>query len=139
MAMVVDAKAREYGQAMAEQTGRSIGTFIDAIHARQAALSRQHAAAVEADEVLSEALASAHAATVNGVGRLDAIAAEIDHAVESRVTRGIDTPIGAREFQKFLTAKRREIFAIVSDVHQLDSAKSAALENLLQHYTASAG
>jgi UDP-N-acetyl-D-mannosaminuronic acid transferase (WecB/TagA/CpsF family) len=139
MAMVVDGRAREYGQVMAEQAGLSIGTFVDAIHAKQAALSRQHAAAAEADHVFREALASAYAATVDGVGRLDAIAAEIDRAVESRVSMGIDTPMGAREFQKFLTAKRREIFAVVSDAHELDNAKRVALENLLQHYTASTG
>jgi hypothetical protein len=139
MAMVVDGRAREYGQAMAEQAGLSIGTFVDAIHARQAALSRQHAAAAEADHVLREALASAHAAAVGGVSRLDAIAAEIDRVVESRVTMGIDTPMGAREFQKFLTAKRREIFAVVSDAHELDNAKKVVLESLLQHYTASTG
>jgi hypothetical protein len=139
MAMVVDGRVREYGQAMAEQAGLSIGTFVDAIHTKQAALSRQHAAAAEADHVLREALASAHAATVDGVGRLDAIAAEIDRAVGSWVNMGIDTPMGACEFQKFLTAKRREIFAVVSDAHELDSTNRVVLEDLLQHYTASAG
>jgi hypothetical protein len=120
---------------MAEQAGFSIG----AIQEKQVALSRQHAAAAQADHVLGEALASAHAATVDGVSRLDAIAAEIDRAVENQVAMGIDTPVGAREFQKFLIAKQREIFAVVSDAHELDAAKRAMLETLLQHYTASAG
>jgi uncharacterized protein DUF4226 len=119
---------------MAEQAGSSIG----AIREKQGALSRQHAAAAQADRVLGEALASAHAATVDGVSRLDAIAAEIDRAVENQVALGIDTPIGAREFQKFLIAKQREIFAIVSDAHELDTAKKAMLENMVQHYTAAA-
>jgi hypothetical protein len=122
---------------MAEQAGLSTGAFVKAIQAKQAALSRQHAEAAEADRVLGEALASARAATVDGVSRLDAIATEIDHAVAAQAI-GIDTSMGAREFQKFLIAKQREIFAVVSDAHKLDVAKKAVLESLLQHYTACA-
>ena len=106
---------------------------------RQAALARQHAAAADADRALAEALASAHAATVEGVRRLDAIAAEIDHAVANQTAIGLDTAMGAREFQKFLIAKQREILAVVSDAHELDVAKKAVLEKLTAHYTASAG
>jgi hypothetical protein len=117
---------------MAEQAGRS----IDAIGEGQAALARQHAAAAEADRALAEALTSAHAATVEGVRRLDAIAAEIDHAVANQAAIGLDTAMGAREFQKFLIGKQREIMAVVSDAHELDVAKRAVLEKLTAHYTA---
>lgn len=133
--MVVDRGGGEYRQAMAEQAGLS----ISAIQEKQAALSRQHRAAADADLILGEALASAHAATVDGIARLDAIAAEIERAVEHQAGAGIDTPMGAREFQRFLIAKQREILAVVSHAHQLDAEKKAVLENLLQHYTASAG
>jgi hypothetical protein len=133
--MVVEGQGREYGQAMAEQAGRSIGAIAEG----QAALSTQHAAAADADHALAEALASAHAATVEGVRRLDAIAAEIDHAVANRTAIGLDTSVGAREFQKFLIAKQREIQAVVSEAHGLDAAKRAVLEKLMAHYTTSAG
>ena len=133
--MVVERGTPEYGQAMAEQAGRSIG----AIGESQAALTRQHTAAAEADRALAEALAGAHAATVEGVRRLDAIAAEIDHAVANQTAIGLDTAIGAREFQKFLIGKQREILAVVSDAHELDVAKKAVLEKLTAHYTASTG
>lgn len=133
--MVVEHPAHGYGQAMAEQAGKS----IDAIAEMQAALSRQHAAAAEADRALAEALASAHAATVEGVRRLDAIAAEIDRAVANQDAIGLDTSLGAREFQRFLIAKQREILAVVSDARELDVAKRAVLEKLTAHYTASAG
>lgn len=133
--MVVEREAREYGQAMAEQAGLS----IDAIQEKQAALSKRHGAAADADRVLAEALVSAHAATVEGVRRLDAIAAEIDRAVEDQAAIGVDTPTGAREFQKFLIAKQREIIAVVGHARELDGAKKAVLEKLLPHYTASAG
>jgi Domain of unknown function (DUF4226) len=133
--MVVERRPDQYGQAMAEQAGLSIG----AIGEQQAALSTQHAAAGDADRALAEALAGAHAATVEGIRRLDAIAAEIDSAVTNQAALGLDTAIGAREFQKFLIAKQREISAVVSDARELDGAKKAVLEKLSEHYTASAG
>jgi Domain of unknown function (DUF4226) len=126
---------REYGLVVAERVGLSIG----AIREKQVELSRQHAAAAQADRVLGEVLVSAHAATVDGVSRLNAIAAEIDRAVQNQAAMGIDTPIGAREFQKFLIAKQREIFAVVSDARELDAAKKAMLGNFHQHYSGSAG
>jgi hypothetical protein len=133
--MVVERRTGEYGQAMAEQDGLSIG----AIGEKQAALSKQHVAAAEADRALAEALASAHAATLEGVRRLDAIAAEIDSAVKNQAALGLDTAMGAREFQKFLIAKQREILAVVVHAHELDGAKAASLAELRQHYTGSAG
>jgi Domain of unknown function (DUF4226) len=129
--MVVDGGTGGYGQAMGEQAGRT----IDAIAEQQAALSAQHEAHAEADSALAEAVASAHAATVEGVRRLDAIAAEIDSAVTNQAALGLDTAIGAREFQKFLVAKQREIAAVVADARELASAKTAALHELHDHYT----
>jgi hypothetical protein len=133
--MIVERGTPEYGQAMAEQAGRS----IDAIAEGQAALARRHAATADADRALAEALATAHAATVEGVRRLDAIAAEIDHAVANQTALGLDTSVGAREFQKFLIAKQREIQAVVCEVHELSVAKKDSLEKLMPHYTASVG
>ena len=45
---------------------------MTAIQAKQAALATQYATVSDADQVLLEALVSAHAATVEGVARLDA-------------------------------------------------------------------
>jgi hypothetical protein len=135
MAMVVERQPDQYGQAMAQQARRS----IDAIGEKQAALSRQHNAAADADHALAEALASAHAATIEGITRLDAIAAEIDRAVQNQTALGLDTALGAREFQKFLVGKQREILAVVSGARELDGAKKAVLETLREHYTGSAG
>lgn len=133
--MVVEYPGGEYGQAMAEQAGRS----IDAIGEGQAALSKQHGAAADADRALGEALAGAHAATVEGARRLDAIAAEIERAVANQAAIGLDTAIGAREFQRFLVAKQREILAVVAGARELAAAKKAVLEKLAAHYTTSTG
>lgn len=130
--MVVERRAHEYGRAMAEQAGLSIG----GIREKQAALSRQLEAAADADRTLVDVLSSAHAATLDGLRRLDAIAVEIDRAVENQAAIGLDTTMGAREFQKFLVAKQREIFAVVSAARELDAAKAAVLQKLRQHYSA---
>jgi HPt (histidine-containing phosphotransfer) domain-containing protein len=120
---------------MAEQIGHAVA----ALQARQAALARQHSAAAEADRVLAEALAVAYAETVEGASRLDEIAAEIEDAVRNQAALAVDTPMGAREFQRFLIDKQREIIAVVSHAHTLDEAKKTALESLRSQYAAPAG
>jgi hypothetical protein len=120
---------------MSEQAGHSVG----AIQARQAALGKHHSAVAEADRVLAEALASAHAVMRESVRRLDAIADEIERAVPGQADLAIDTPLGAREFQRFLLDKQREIAAVVTNAHELDRAKTAVLERLRAQYGASGG
>ena len=127
--------AGEQGQGMAEQAGGA----VEAIGARQAAVSARHAASAEADRALVEALAGAHAATVDGIRRLDAIAAEIDGAVINQAALALDTAIGAREFHKFLLAKQQEISAVVSQACEVGGATRAALDQLREHYTTPAG
>jgi hypothetical protein len=120
---------------MSEQAGLSVA----AIQTRQAALVSQHSTAAEADRVLTEVLASAHATIRDSIGRLDAIAAEIDRAVPDQADQGVDTPSGAREFQRFLVAKQREIAAVVARAHELDRAKKDVLESLRAQYSVPAG
>ena len=117
---------------MAEQTGHSVA----AIQARQAVLTTQYHTAIDADRVLAGALASAHAATVEGLSRLDAVAEEIADAVQRQAALATDTHMGAREFQKFLIAKQREIMAVVSTARDMDSTKKTVLESLRQQYSA---
>lgn len=115
------------------------GAAIDAIGRRQAALSAHHAASGEADRVLVEALATAHAVTVESIRHLDAIAAEIDGAVRNQAALALDTAVGAREFQKFLIAKQQEISAVVSQARDVNDATRATLDTLRENYTSSAG
>ncbi len=115
---------------MSEQAGPSVA----ALRARQSQLANQHNAAAEADRVLAEVLASAHAAMREGVRRLDAIAEEIESAVVHQERLAIDTALGVRELQRFLLAKQREITAIVTDARELGRAKSVVLESLRTQY-----
>ncbi len=120
---------------MSEQAGPSEA----AIQARQSALTSRHGAISEADRMLAEVLASAHAAIRESVGRLDAIAEEIDRAVGRQAALAVDTPMGAREFQMFLIAKQREIAAVVADAHELSRAKTTVLEGLRAQYAPDSG
>ena len=116
---------------MSEQAGSSPA----AIQAQQATMLRLHSTVVDADRVLAEALTSAHAVMRESVSRLDSIAAEIDRVASGQANPAVDTPMGARELQKFLVAKQREIAAIVAHAHELDRAKSAVLQSLRAQYT----
>lgn len=115
---------------MSEQAGPSVA----AVRARQLQLANQHAGAVDADRVLAEVLATAHTATRESVRRLDAIAEEIDHAVAHQADLALDTPLGARDFQRFLLAKHREIAAVVAEADELSREKRAVLDGLRAQY-----
>ncbi|MEM6106531.1 DUF4226 domain-containing protein [Mycobacterium sp. 050272] len=115
---------------MSEQTGPS----LTAIQARQSAMATRHDSVAEADRALVDVLASAHDAMRESIRRLDAISDEIERAVPQQRSLGIDTPMGAREFQKFLVAKQREIAAVVADARELDRAKTAVLQRLRGEY-----
>jgi hypothetical protein len=112
---------------------------LAAIRARQSALASQHGSVADADRVLSEVIASAHAAIRESIRRLDAIADEIDRAAPNHAALAADTPMGAREFQKFLIAKQREIAAVVAAAHELDRAKAAVLQSLRDQYAGAGG
>ncbi|CQD07251.1 Biofilm regulator BssS [Mycobacterium europaeum] len=120
---------------MTEQAGPSVA----AMQARQSDLAGQHGTAVDADRVLAEVLASAHAATREGARRLDAIAEQIDHATLHQGHLALDTPMGAREFQRFLLDKQREITAVIEEARELSRAKKAVLEGLRDQYSPANG
>lgn len=120
---------------MSEQAGHSVA----AMRERQSALAGQHGTIAEADRALAEVLSSAHAAMREGVRRLDAIAEQIDHAAGRSADLAVDTPMGAREFHRFLVAKKREIAAVIADARELSHTKKAVLEGLRDRYTVGTG
>jgi hypothetical protein len=120
---------------MSEQAGPSVA----ALQARQSALASRHGTAADADRVLADVLATAHAVTRESVRRLDAIAEQIDRAVLDRAALAVDTPMGAREFHNFLAAKLHEIKAIVTEAHELGHTKKVVLESLRAQYAGPGG
>ena len=115
---------------MSEQAGLSVA----ALQGRQSELAHQHGAAADADRVVTEVLAAAHAAIRESVRRLDTIADEIDRAVVHQAQLAVDTPLGAREFQRFLAAKQHEIATVVADARELGRAQKVALDRLREQY-----
>ncbi|OBF62368.1 hypothetical protein A5753_15985 [Mycobacterium sp. 852002-51971_SCH5477799-a] len=112
---------------------------LEAVQARLSALASQHGIASEADRVLNEVLTSAHNAARESVRRLDSIAEQIDHATVNQADLALDTPMGAREFRKFLMDKQREIASVVAEARELGQAKAAVLQNLRAQYAADSG
>ncbi|MEB4209263.1 DUF4226 domain-containing protein [Mycobacterium sp. 94-17] len=107
---------------------------LEAVEARRSTLAGQRDAASEADRMLIDVLTSAHDAARAGVRRLDAIAEEIERATVNQADLAIDTPMGAREFRKFLVAKQREIASVVAEAREFGQAKSAVLQSLQDQY-----
>ena len=105
-------------------------SMLAAIQARQAAMATLHGTLADADRVLAEAIAEAHAVLRESVSRLDAIAAEIDRIASGQADPAVDTPMGAREFQKFLVAKQREIAAVVAHAHDSTAPKALCSQRL---------
>lgn len=115
---------------MAEQSGPSVA----AIQAKQAVLADRYGAAAEADQILAEVTRSGYAGSVAARRQLDTIAAEIGACVQDSATFPAATPLGAREFQRLLLSKQREIIAIVVDAQQDASTKRQLLEALPARY-----
>ncbi len=115
---------------MAEQSGQS----SDTLQARLDALSQRHSGVAEADRRLADAVATAHAVTVAALEHLDRIEAEIDSAVTAAQVLALDAPAGARDMQRFLIAKQREILAVVTEASEQSAMKTAVVQELLDAY-----
>jgi Domain of unknown function (DUF4226) len=116
---------------MAEQSGQSAAAPVT----RLSALANQYRAVAAADLQLAEALAEAHTAGVNALERLDRIEAEIDSAVADPGLFAADTGAGARELQRFLIGKQREITAVVAETAERAKLKADAVKELIGLYT----
>lgn len=116
---------------MAEQSGPSVA----AIRAKQAALADRYRAAATADRALVEVVQDGYAGSAAAGRRLDTIAAELDACVEQQALFAVDTPMGAREFQRLLLAKQRELIAVVVEAQQDVVARRELLQSLQPRYS----
>ena len=115
----------------------NLGAFADAARAREEALANRLAASVAADNEFQTILQQAVRNTVTSRQRLDAIEAEIR---ESAATwPGLDTPAGSRQFQRFLTAKTREIQRVVSDAAADSRHRASQVQTLTNQYKLGSG
>lgn len=113
---------------MAELSGRS------AIEARQAALSARWHDIAAVDQQVVAALRQAYLGSTTARARLDAIAAELDACAPGSFPT--DTALGAREFQRFLIGKNREVIAIIAGAQRDAAEKQTLIESLRPRYSA---
>jgi len=111
------------------------GAAAEAIREAETALAHQKSTAAQVDLQVVTAVLNAHSANVDGAAELDRLKREIEAAVGSRTD--LDTPAGAREFQRFLIGKLREIRTVI-DTAGLDATSKAALVAALAALYASA-
>jgi hypothetical protein len=98
------------------------GDAARAMKKAEAALSQQQSATAEFDRQVIEALLHAHKTTEEGRRQLTELEAQIEGAAR---TWNLSTATGAREFQRFLIGKLRQIVAVVQDANDDDTSKQA--------------
>ena len=89
--------------------------------------------------MLAATLTDAHQVSVEALRQLDTIEAEIEAAVAQQNLLALDTPQGARQFQRFLLAKQRDIIDIVSSARGAAAAKVIDLQGLREQYSVGSG
>jgi len=117
------------------QPGAAEGDAAEAIRNAESALARQYSDAAHLDLQVLTAIVNAHATAADGTIQLSQLQREIETAVAARTD--LDTPAGAREFQRFLIGKMRDIQSVVESA-RLDATSRAALSEALRALYAAA-
>lgn len=118
-------------QAHSHQQGDAAATIADA----EASLAHQNSATAQLDLQVVSAILNAHLKTTAGREALNKLQRDIEAAVGTR--SDLDTPAGARDFQRFLIGKLRDIRQVVADASLDDTSKSALMAAWMSLYNAS--
>jgi hypothetical protein len=111
------------------------GDAADAIRNAEAALAHQNSATAQLDLQVITAILNAHQKTTEGTEALDRLQNDIEAAVRTR--SDLDTPAGARDFQRFLIGKLRDIRAVVANANLDDTSNSALMAAWTSLYNSS--
>lgn len=122
-------------EATATPPDRESGAAADAIASAEAALAQQNSASSQLDMQVVSAILNAHLSAVDGREALTKLQQETEAAV--RMRSDLDTPAGARDFQRFLISKLRDIRAVVLNASLDDTSKSALMAAWTSLYDAS--
>lgn len=114
---------------------RDRGDAASAIAGAEAALAHQNSASSQLDLQVVSAILNAHLKTVEGREALNKLQQETEAAVRTR--SDLDTPAGARDFQRFLISKLRDIREVVANASLDDTSKAALMAAWTSLYTAS--
>jgi hypothetical protein len=101
------------------------GEAADAIRDAELALAHQNSATAQVDLQVVSAVLNAHERSTTGGEALDKLQDEIEAAVTTR--SDLDTPAGARDFQRYLIGKLRDIRAVVASASLDDTSNSALM------------
>ncbi len=116
-------------------TGAPQGEAAKAIADAEAALAHQNSASSQLDLQVVSAILNAHLKTVEGSDALSSLQQETETAVRTR--SDLDTPSGARDFQRFLISKLRDIQVVVANANLDDTSKSTLMAAWTSLYNAS--
>ncbi|MGO9930079.1 MAG: DUF4226 domain-containing protein [Mycobacterium sp.] len=114
---------------------REKGDAAEAIAGAEAALAHQNSTSSQLDMQVVSAILNAHLKTVEGREALIKLQQETEAAVLTR--SDLDTPAGARDFQRFLIGKLKDIRAVVLNASLDDTSKSALMAAWTSLYDAS--
>jgi Domain of unknown function (DUF4226) len=101
------------------------GDAADAIRSAEVALAKQNSATAQVDLQVVTAVLNAHERSLAGGEALDKLQHEIEAAVTTR--SDLDTPAGARDFQRYLIGKLRDIRSVVATASLDDTSNSALM------------
>lgn len=111
-----------------------LGAHADAARAREDALARRLQRSVQADRAFVATVRGAAQVAVLGRKRLDGIEAEIREALDQH-RAALETPAGARQFQRFLTAKTHDIHQVIADTVADSQARAQMVRTLSGGYS----
>lgn len=130
-----DAAPAAAAPAPSEPPDRERGEAAEAIARAEASLAHQNSASSQLDMQVVSAILNAHLQAVDGKDALIRLQHETEVAVQTR--SDLDTPAGARDFQRFLIGKLRDIRAVVLNASLDDTSKSALMAAWTSLYDAS--
>ncbi len=104
---------------------RQEGAAADAIRNAEAALAHQNSMTAQVDLQVVSAVLNAHQKNAEGREALNRLQHDIEAAVTTR--SDLDTPAGARDFQRFLIGKLRDIRDVVANASLDDTSNSALM------------
>lgn len=114
---------------------RADGDAAKAIADAEAALAQQNSMTSQLDLQVVSAILNAHLTTVDGGAALTKLQHEIETAIATR--SDLDTPTGAKDFQRWLIGKLRDIREVVATASLDDTSKSALMAAWTSLYNAS--
>ena len=101
------------------------GDAADAIRNAEVALAHQNSTTAQVDLQVVTAVLNAHQKAEAGNQALNRLQRDIEGAVAAR--SDLDTPAGARDFQRYLIGKLRDIRAVVAGASLDDTSNSALM------------